>query len=271
MNQLAGILSESDLAFIVQVLMPGYKEKARMVKTLAEDKEMLEGTLTDENLFKFLIENPDSIVKVSPQLFFTVVLFKVMNDLEGRSYTVEQEERIKVFIFDSNNVVNFLKEKRILFYLIELLCSFVKINSWNMLLRVKRGVWRRFKFSDFSIDSLLEYSDMIDEENRFLSYKRIADICLFMTGVFPAYLSTERSHGTLRQPGILSASRKSKDELRSYGKHFYKAAAQHKEAYRHQLHEVLLSLSEKFDLAEKPLTFMSQHYLGLLKENLFLQ
>ncbi|UCB45853.1 MAG: hypothetical protein JSV25_00060 [Spirochaetota bacterium] len=271
MNELASILSETDLSFIVQVLMPGYREKARMMKTLAEDEEMLEGVLKDENLFKFLMENPDSIVKVSPQLFFTVVLLKVMNDLEGQSYTVEQEERIKVFIFDSNNVVKFLKEEKILFYLIDLLCSFVKINSCTVMLRIKRGVWRRFKFSDFNIDSLLKYSEMIDEESRFLSYKRIADICLFMTGVFPAYLSTGQAHRVFSRSDILSSSRKSKDELRSYGRHFYRAAAQHKDAYIHQLHQVLSSLSEKFDLAEKPLTFMSQHYLGLLKENLFRQ
>jgi hypothetical protein len=271
MNEIASNLTEADLFFIVQVLMPGYRDRTRMVKALAEDEEMLEGMLKDEELFKFIIDNPESIVKVSPQLFFTVVLFKVMNDLEGQSYTVEQEERINIFIFDSRNVVNFLKEKRILLYLIDMLCSFVKINSYTVMLRVKRGVWRRFKFSDFNIDSLMKYSEMIDEEGRFLSYKRIADICLFMTGIFPAYLGAQRSPRSLAQPGLVSASRKSKEELRTYGRHFYRAAAHHREAYTHRLHKVLLSLSEKFDLAEKPLTFMSQRYLGFLKETLFLQ
>jgi hypothetical protein len=271
MNELARILGETDLYFIARVLMPGYREKARMVRIFFEDEEMLEGVLKDEKLFKFLMENPESIVKVSPQLFFTVVLLKVMNDLEGQSYTVEQDERIKIFIFDSKRVVNFLNERRILFYLIDMLCSFVKINSCTMMLRVKKGVWRRFKFSDFNIDSLLKYSDMIGEEDRFLSYKRIADICLFMTGIFPACLGTQRLPRSFSQAGLLSASRKSKEELRSYGRHFYRAAAQHRDAHINQLQQVLLSLSEKFDLAEKPLNFMSQHYLGFLKESLFLQ
>jgi hypothetical protein len=271
MNEIASNLTEADLFFIVQILMPGSRDRTRMVKALAGDDEMLEGMLKDKELFKFIAENPESIVKVSPQLFFAVILFRVMNDLEGQSYTVEQDERINIFIFDSRSVVNFLKEKMILSYLIDMLCYFVKINSHTMMLRVKRGVWRRFKFSDFNIDSLLKYSEMIDEEGRFLSYKRIADICLFMTGIFPAYPGARHSPRSLAQLGLVSASRKSKDELRTYGRHFYRAAAQHREAYTHRLHKVLLSLSEKFDLAEKPLAFMSRHYLGFLKESLFLQ
>ena len=147
----------------------------------------------------------------------------------------------------------------------------MKINSCTVMFRVKKGVWRRFRFSDFNIDSLLKYSEMIDEEGRFLSYKKIADICLFMTGIFPAYLSTHRKASSFGHPGLLGAARRSKEELRTYGRYFYKAAAQHRDAYLYQLHQVLLSLSEKFNLAEKPLTFMSHRYLGFLKEKLFLQ
>jgi len=37
------------------------------------------------------------------------------------------------------------------------------------------------------------------------------------------------------------------------------------------MREVLLKLSDGFDLAIKPLTHLSTHYLGLIKDRIFLQ
>ena len=69
-------------------------------------------------------------------------------------------------------------------YLAEMLVSFVKINSFTIPIRVRKGVWRKFRFSDFDINSLIKYSQMIEQDQRYHPYKRIADICLFTIGIF---------------------------------------------------------------------------------------
>ena len=187
MNELSGPLSDRDLQLLVQVLMPENKDRERMIGILRSDEDILEGMLKDDKLFKYIMDDPESLIRISPNLLFTVLLNRVKFNLENQSYTVERQDRHQVFIFDSKEVVDLLHDKRILRYLADMLVSFVRINSFSVYIRVKKGVWRKIRFSDFDIDSLIRYSQMIEEDQRFPSYKRIADICLFITGIFPDY------------------------------------------------------------------------------------
>ncbi len=268
MHELSRTFSDRDLLLIVQVLMPGYKDKERMVRILRDDEDILEGMLTDEKLFKYLMDNPESLIRVSPSLFFTVLLNRVKYDLEHQSYTVEHQDRHQMIIFDSKEVVNLLNEKRMLSYLTDMLVSFVRINNFSVAIRVRRGIWRRFKFSDFDIDSLIKYSQMINEDQRFQSYKRIADICLFITGIFPDYIDARKRYSA---SCLKAVTLKSREEVAEHGKYFYRAAARQRVAQTLELNNVLIQLSEYFLLAAKPLTFMTSRYLGYLKEKLFLQ
>ncbi|MFW6138100.1 MAG: hypothetical protein ACOC7U_02895 [Spirochaetota bacterium] len=270
MNRQCSTFSEKDLSFLVDVLAPNHKNKDRMIKTLREDEDILEGMLSDEKLFNYLVHNPETIINASPLLFFTVLLNRVKQDLEHRAYTVEQQERYSAVVFDSQKVVEFLEKKNLRNYLSDMLVSFVKINSYSLLVQVRKGVWRRLKFNDFDIDSLIKYSQMIDPEQRFPSYKRIADICLFITGIFPDYIDSRHRYlfGALKRLELIA--RRSREEFTKYGKYFYKAAAQQPIAQIQELNQVLLNLSNNFNLAVKPLTFMSSQYLGWYKDKFFL-
>jgi hypothetical protein len=283
MNETAWILSENDLLFVIRTLMPGYREQGRMIKILQEDADILEGMLADEKLFRILVDDPQSLVRVSPQLFFTVLLNQVKSELKERSYTVETGFGSPALVFDSGKVVRFLEDRRMRNYLADMLASFVRINSFTIPVRIRKGIWRKYRFSDFDIDSLIRYSEILAEEQRFPSYKRIADICLFTRGVFPDFLEG-RTVGVPRDKQ--SASRlagKDKEELEKYGTHFYRAAAEYAELmerYRSSPLEqerlqgtvqVLQYLSEHFVLAVKPLSIMASRYLEPFKEELFLQ
>jgi hypothetical protein len=268
MNELSGLFNDRDLQLVVQVLMPEYKDRKRMIRILKSDEDILEGMLKDDKLFKYIMDDPESIIKISPNLLFTVLLNRVKCNLENQSYTVERQDRHQVLIFDSKEVVDLLHDKRILRYLADLMVSFVRINSYSVHIRVKRGVWRKFRFSDFDIDSLIRYSQMIEADRRFQSYKRIADICLFVTGVFPDYINTFRKQSTLRL-GV--AAQKRREEFAEHGRYFYRAASRQRTAQILELNDVLLQLSENFTLATKPLTLMTSRYLGFIKEKLFLQ
>ena len=267
MNELSGLFNDRDLQLMVQVLMPENTDRERMIRTLKSDEDILEGMLKDEKLFKYIMDDPESLIKISPNLLFIVLLNRVKHNLENQSYTVERQERHQIIIFDSKEIVDRLQDKRILRYLADMLVSFVRINSYSVHVRVKKGIWRKFRFSDFDIDSLIRYSQMIEEEQRFQSYKRIADICLFVTGIFPDYINTFRKQSV---PRLGMAAQKRREDFAEHGKYFYKAASRHRIAQILELNEVLLQLSENFTLATKPLTLMTSRYLGFIKEKLFL-
>jgi hypothetical protein len=271
MNELSLMLSDRDLHFIVQVLMPDCRDMQRMVKTLRTDEEILRGMLLDRRLLSSLTEEGESFVKVSPHLFFTVLLEWVKKDLAQQSYTIERNRGQQMVVFDGRAVADLLKEARITAYLTDLLVSFIRINSITITIREKKGVWRKLRFSDFDVESLIRYSEMIDESQRFGPYKRIADICLFISGVFPEYIEAQKSLPSFgrTRPGIFA--RWSREGIEKYGKFFYSAAAKQSTAQLHELQEVLMKLSKHFILATKPLNVLTNRYLSFHKEKFFLQ
>jgi hypothetical protein len=271
MNELSRLFTTNDLSCIVDFLIPGCREKTKMVNNLREDEELLLGMLKDDRLVNQLTGNRDSLVKVSPGFLFAVFLLRAKQDLEQQPYTVEQDTRTKLFVFDSGEVADFLNDRSVLIYLIEMLCSFVRINSYTTLLQVRRGVWERLRFSDFDIDSLIRYSELVDEGSRYFSYKRIADICLFTIGIFPTCLGTRHEDDPVDTGRLRTISRRSREELRRFGTYFYRQAARQRDAGLRHLDRVLLSLSERFTQAEKPLLHMSRFYLGFIKDQLFLR
>ncbi|HUV07581.1 MAG TPA: hypothetical protein VMX75_07610, partial [Spirochaetia bacterium] len=179
MSDTAKMFNDEDFLFLIKLLMPGSTDTPRTIRVLRDDEEILEGMLKDEKLFSYLLENPDSLIKVSPYLFFVALLNRVKYDLEHKAYTLEPGELHPVFVFDSHEVVTLLKDISIRNYLADMLVSFIRINSITIPIRIRKGIWRKLRISDFDIDSLIRYSQMISEHQRFFPYKRIADVCLF--------------------------------------------------------------------------------------------
>jgi hypothetical protein len=147
-----------------------------------------------------------------------------------------------------------------------MLVSFVRINSISTAVRVRRGVWRRVRFSDFDIDSLVRYGSAINEPFRFPVYKRIADICLFTLGIFQPAEQAEDVPLPFLQAKSLPRMKRSRDEYTAQGISFYQLASRHREAQIRKQSEVLSTLAEKFTLAAKPLSMMSSRYLEPFKD-----
>ncbi len=111
--------------------------------------------------------------------------------MESQAYTVERTATPKIPVFDTPEVVRFLSDKAALKYLADMHSSFTRIESFTLLVRVRRGAWRKIRFNDMDIDSLLRFCQAIDKECRFGFYKRIADLCLFILGMFPKYVTLD--------------------------------------------------------------------------------
>jgi len=152
-----------------------------------------------------------------------------------------------------------------------MLSSFTRINSYTISFRERKGIWRKIRFNDMDIYSLMSFCEVVEDEYRFVFYKRIADICLFILGLFPEYAERDYRYpisGKVR-PHIPTKRRISPEEYEKEGRKFYKLAAEHHSAKELDISEVLRTLHKSFQMAKKPLNFLSEHYLHYQKNKLF--
>jgi hypothetical protein len=264
-------LKQSDLLFLVETLIPGSRDPEREADRLRADRQLLDSMLEDEQLFRRLMDREDILVQVSPWLFFAVLLRRARRDLGHESYTVERRSRQKVLLFDTQQVIDLLGQDRLRDYLAGLLASFTRIESASLPVRVGEGDWRWYRTNSLDVDSLMRFCQALDEGVRFEPYKRIADACLFLAGVFPEYIDAQYRYplsGHIR-PRARGRVVSSLEEYEAHGQAFYRLAAEHEMARQEGLDDVLATLSEHFVLAEKPLRFLADRYLRFARHNLF--
>ena len=118
---------------------------------------------------------------------------------------------------------------------------------------------------------LIRFSEAIEDEHRLGLYKRIADVCLFILGIFPDF--AERSYryplsGEIR-PQLDASVKISPEEYEQKGQQFYKLAAEHQAVVETDLADVFWALHENFQKAKKPLNFIADYYLTTRRHHLF--
>lgn len=264
-------LSLQDLHFLVDTLMPETRDRERAASVIQRDEQIVEAMLDDERLFQRMVSDDEVLVRVSPWLFFTVLLRRVRRELEKEPFTVERRDQQKVFLFDTGQVVELLQQESLQDYLAAVLASFTRVRSVTVPIRVRKGVWHKYRVSDLDVDSLVRYSETVDETFRYDAHRRIGDVCLFLTGIFPDYIEAQHRYPHTRQVRLRARSQllSRREDYEDYGRAFYRLAAEHERAEEEGLAEVLQSLSQKFLLAEKPLAFMAERYLKLSRNRLF--
>jgi len=263
--------SRSDLLFLIETLMPNRTDKEHLIQIIQDDEEFIQAMLKDDRVFQRLMAEEEILLKVSPHLYFTVLLLRAQRDLKTESYTLERRQHQKVAIFDTHRVVELLKQKPVLEYLADMLSSFTRIQSFTFAVRARKGIWHKYRVSDFDINSLIRHCEMTDENLRFPSYKRIADVCLFLVGMFPDHIEARSRYplsGEVR-PHVKSEICNTLEDFEAYGRAFYRLAAEHDMAKAQKMDEVLDTLSENFILAEKPLRLLGDHYLRWRKHTVF--
>jgi hypothetical protein len=255
---------DRDIRFMVETVFPELGERRELVDNAKHDDRFVEAMLGDEQLFERLTSDQQVLLQITPKLFFSVLLRQARKDLLKASYTTEVRARQKIPVFDTDQVVRLLGKPMLCDYLADTLTSFTRVESFAWRVRVREGIWRKHRVSDLDVDGLIKLCEHVDEFYRFSLYRRIADVCLFLTGIFPEYVQ--------RKADPFAAFRGRRRDLEDYEKDgikFYQLAAQHEVAEIMELTEVLDTLSGSFTLAEKPLRFLSEHYLYARKHHLF--
>jgi hypothetical protein len=263
--------SDSDLDFLIDSASPHVTDKPRLKKVLREDEDFRNSFVSDERVFLRVMDEEEILLKISSPLFFEILLTRAVMELARVSFTLEKTSTMRIPVFDAKAVVDLLTDRRLIRYLAHMLSSFTKSESYTLSFRVKKGTWRKVHFSDMDIQSLLNFSKAVDEEHRLGLYKRIADVCLFILGIFPNYAERQYRYphsGDLR-PAVSGQSRISPEEYEKEGQKFYRLAAEHPSADQLNLSEVFWALHEHFLEAKKPLNFISEHYLPFKRQKLF--
>lgn len=264
-------LSERDLDFLVETVSPEVADKRKLKMIIKEDEDFRNTFTGDERVFRRVMDDDEIFLKISPTLFFEILLRKAANDLERVSYTLERTRTMRIPVFDTKDVVELLTKQSLLVYLADMLSSFSKIESYAISFKARKGTWYKTQFNDLDILSLMGFCEVVEDEYRLGFYKRIADICLFILGLFPDYVEREYRYPFSRhlRPQIPGKVRISPEDYEKEGRKFYRLAAEHQSAKEMDLSEVFWALHGNFQQAKKPLNFIAEHYLQYKRHRFF--
>lgn len=256
-------LSDSDLA-----LLGAAGESRRDVR---RDPEQLETLIDSPATYRMLFAVPgrDPLLRGSPFLLFAVLIHRVVRDLGQASFVEEWVgPRQRVPVFDTASLRDFGADPLRRFFLAQLLASYTRVASGSTLVKTSGG-WRRRRFSELDPMRLIELAEMVPESERPAVYRRLGDLSLFLTGIFPDYtgerLVAERERRQLeRALGTVDRERSDRHDgvwlLEQLGRRAYRIAQQGADR-RAVMAGVLAEVSENFVAARRVLNFLTDRYL----------
>ena len=264
-------LSDRDLEFLVEAAAPDVRDKSNLKKIILHDEDFRNSFIGDENVFHKLMADDEIFLKISATLFFEILLRKAASELSRTGYTLEKTRSMSIPVFDTPDLVELLNKQSLVIYLADMLSTFTKIENYTISFRIRKGIWKKIRFNDMDINSLIRFSEALENEYRLGLYKRIADLCLFVLGIFPDYAEGSYRYplsGEIR-PQISGRIRLSPQEYENKGRQFYRLAAEHQAAIESDLSDVFWDLYRNFQKAKKPLNYIAEYYLSTKRHSLF--
>jgi hypothetical protein len=122
----------------------------------------------------------------SPFLVFAVAVHRVAADLRRESYVEERiSARQRVPVFDLGPLRDLGDDPRSRLFMAELLGSFTRVSGGAIWVRDGVRGARRVRVSDLDPARLAGVLDLVPEAERAGVYRRLGDLALFLSGVFP--------------------------------------------------------------------------------------
>jgi hypothetical protein len=144
-------------------------------------------------------------VQASPFLIFALLVQRAATELASAAHVPERTGlRQRVPLFDAPALRDFLADAARRLFLAELLASFTRVASGRYRVRVA-GRARTRRFSELDPVRLAGLLDAVSEAERPGVYRRLGDVSLFLTGVFPDYV-TARAFGPVDAGRLLRAA-----------------------------------------------------------------
>lgn len=180
-------LTGRDLALLAEEA--GLPEGARSLsRRLRQRPELIDDLLASPGLFQRLVDvsaEEGLEVRVSPFLVFSVLVHRAARELEELEFVQEWTgPRQRLPVFDVAPLRGFLARPANRYHLTELLASFTRVASGTFWTHTPRGPRRR-RFSELNLPQMAAMVDEAEEHQRPGLYRRLGDVALFLTGVFP--------------------------------------------------------------------------------------
>ncbi len=132
----------------------------------------------------------EPFLRASPFLVFAVAVHRCSAELRQTTFVHEWlGPRQRVAVFDVEGLRSFLSDPARRLFLAELLASYTHVTSGSVLVQTRRG-WRRHRFSELDPLRLASLVEAVPEAERVGVYRRLGDLALFLTGVFPDHTAT---------------------------------------------------------------------------------
>jgi len=256
-------LSDGDFALLAGLLEGGSIEERRA--TLRREPDRILGVLREPSLYATLFRAGagEVFLHASPFLAFATLVHRAARDLEHAGFVQEWiGPRQRVPVFDVAGLRDFAADPLRRLFLAELLASYTRVSSGSILFRTARG-WRRRRFSELDPMRLLELLELAPPIERPGIHRRLGDLALFLTGVFPDHAGG----GQLRLGAGAEAPLALLERL---GKNAYRSAWQATGSQGKGTARVLEDLaSDGFGRARRILNFLTDRYLFPLRDHWF--
>jgi hypothetical protein len=222
-SEYAGHLTDADLGLLASVA--GETGPAVDASTLRSDPAALLRLLEDPGAFRAVLGGtvlgdtvlggtvlgdtvlggPGEPVPASPFLVFAVSVQRAAAELASAGHVPERTgPRQRVPLFDAPALRDFLAAPARRLFLAELLASFTRVASGSYRARVG-GRMRTRRFSELDPVRLAGLLEAVPRAERPGVYRRLGDVTLFLTGVFPDY-ATAHALGPVNAARLLRAA-----------------------------------------------------------------
>jgi hypothetical protein len=218
----------------------------------------------------------EPFVTATPFLVFAVAVHRTTSELAAATHVSEWfGPRQRVPVLDVSDLRDFLAGPWRRLFLVELLASYTHVASGSVMVSTRRG-WRRQRFSELDPVRLAGLLEVVSDAERPGIYRRLGDLALFLTGVFPDH-TAQHGFGPVAEGRLLRAGHLRRpddmpgpvDLLEHLGRRWYRLAHDAIPAPVPRDVRVLGELAERFNQARRILNVVTDRYLFPFRDRWF--
>jgi hypothetical protein len=274
-------LSDADIAFLARVsAIAGVEPRA-----VRSNPEALIKVLAHPAAFDavFGASSEGEFLPASPFLSFALLVHRGWVELQ-RAHHVDEwvGPRQRLPVLGGDDLRSFLAPAQHRLFLTELLSSYTRVTSGSSWVHTPRG-WRRRRFSELDPVRLASLLDAVPEAERPGVYRRLGDLALFLTGVFPDHTEIH-GLGPLDEARLLRLSGLTPERqthegwgttptgavgvLERLGERWYRLASRSVGPLTGTM-PVVAEVAENFGVARRSLNYLTDRYLFVRRSRWF--